>query len=54
MRTSDLFDPGAEKVSTRKDLWDRFILAAFAAFLLDLFLRRVRLFDRKAVVARRR
>jgi hypothetical protein len=49
-----LFDPGAEKVSTRKDLWDRFILAAFAAFLLDLFLRRVRLFDRKAVVARRR
>jgi Ca-activated chloride channel family protein len=49
-----LFDPAGEKVSTRKDLWDRFLLAAFVAFLLDLLLRRVRMFDRKAVVARRR
>jgi hypothetical protein len=49
-----LFDPAGEKVSYRKDLWDRFVLAAFAAFLLDLLLRRVRLFDRKAVVATKR
>ena len=49
-----LFDPAGEKVSTRKDLWDRFLLAAFVAFLLDLLLRRVRMFDRKAVIARRR
>jgi Mg-chelatase subunit ChlD len=49
-----LFDPGAEKVSFRKALWDRFVLAAIAAFLLDLLLRRVRLFDRKAVTARPR
>jgi hypothetical protein len=42
-----LFDPGSEKISTQKDLWDRFVLAAFVAFLLDLLVRRVRLWDRK-------
>jgi len=49
-----LFDPQGEKVTYRKDLWDRFLLAAFVAFLLDLLLRRVRLFDRKAIGARAR
>jgi Ca-activated chloride channel family protein len=46
-----LFDPGNEKVSYRKDLWDRFVLAALVAFLLDLLVRRVRLLDRKAVTS---
>ena len=49
-----LFDPAGEKVTYRKDLWDRFLLAAFAAFLLDLLMRRVRLFDRKAISHRTR
>ena len=49
-----LFDPGAEKISTRKDLWNRFVLAAFVAFLLDLLVRRVRILDRKAVRLRAR
>ncbi len=49
-----LFDPAGEKVSYRKDLWDRFVLAAFVVFLLDLLLRRVRLFDRKATSPERR
>jgi Ca-activated chloride channel homolog len=44
-----LFDPGGEKISYQKDLWDRFVLAAIVVFLLDLLVRRVRLFDRKHV-----
>jgi hypothetical protein len=41
-------------VSYRKDLWDRFVLAALVAFLLDLLVRRVRLLDRKAVTSQLR
>jgi len=43
------FDPGSEKISYQKDLWYRFVLAAIAVFLLDLLVRRVRIFDRKMV-----
>jgi hypothetical protein len=43
------FDPGKEKISYQRDLWDRFVLAALVAFFLDLLMRRVRLFDRKSV-----
>jgi hypothetical protein len=42
-----LFDPGGESVRYHEDLWPRFVGAAIALFLLDLLLRRVRLFDRK-------
>jgi hypothetical protein len=42
-----VFDPAGEKVTYHQDLWPRFIFAAIAVFLLDLFIRRVRLFDRK-------
>jgi secreted protein with Ig-like and vWFA domain len=49
-----LFDPGKEKISTQKDLWGRFVLAAVVAFLLDLLVRRVRLWDRKPARARAR
>lgn len=42
-----LFDPAGEKIVYYESLWNRFIFAAIAAFLLDLFVRRVRLFDRK-------
>jgi hypothetical protein len=41
------FDSAGEHVSYHEDLWPRFIGAAIIAFLLDLFVRRVRLFDRK-------
>jgi uncharacterized membrane protein len=43
------FDPAGEHVSYHEDLWPRFIGAAIVVFLLDLFVRRVRLFDRKRI-----
>ncbi|HWL85611.1 MAG TPA: VWA domain-containing protein, partial [Polyangiaceae bacterium] len=42
-----VFDPAGETISYHQDLWSRFILAAIIVFLLDLMLRRVRIFDRK-------
>jgi hypothetical protein len=47
-----LFDAGGEKITYARDLWSRFILGALAVFLLDLLVRRVRLFDRKALPKR--
>jgi hypothetical protein len=44
-----IFDPQGEKVTFHEELWQRFVLAAIGIFLLDLFVRRVRLFDRKFV-----
>ena len=41
-----LFDPGQQVVRYQKPLWQRFILLAMGCFLLDLLMRRVRLFDR--------
>jgi uncharacterized membrane protein len=48
-----LFDAGSEKITYQKDLWSRFVLLAIAVFLLDLLVRRVRLFDRKVIGTRR-
>lgn len=42
-----VFDPAGESVRYHQDLWSRFIGAAIALYLLDLFVRRVRIFDRK-------
>ena len=42
-----VFDPGQESVRYYKDLWPKFVSAAIVCFLLDLFIRRVRIFDRK-------
>ena len=42
-----VFDPHGEKIKRHEDLWSKFLYAALALFLLDLLLRRVRLFDRK-------
>ena len=47
-----VFDPGDEKITYHEDLWPRAILAAIVVFLLDLFVRRVRIFDRKVVATR--
>jgi Ca-activated chloride channel homolog len=40
-------DAAGESVSFHEDLWPRFIGAAIVVFLLDLLVRRVRMFDRK-------
>jgi Ca-activated chloride channel family protein len=44
-----VFDPAGEKVTFHEELWQKFIYAAMAVFLLDLLVRRVRFFDRKFV-----
>lgn len=46
--------PGDEKVTVHEQLWSRFVLAAVVLWLVDLLVRRVRIFDRRFVVARRR
>ncbi len=51
---ADVFNPRGEKVTYHEELWSRFIYAAIVVFLLDLFVRRVRLFDRKFVARPRR
>ncbi|MES1173747.1 MAG: VWA domain-containing protein [Myxococcales bacterium] len=50
---SKVFDPAGQKIVSYRPLWNRFVLAALAMFLLDLLVRRVRLFDRKFLPKRR-
>jgi hypothetical protein len=42
-----LFDPQGEKITHHEELWPKLLFAALVLFLLDLLLRRVRIFDRK-------
>jgi Mg-chelatase subunit ChlD len=42
-----LFDPAGQRVVRREPLWSKFLLVALGLFLLDLLMRRVRLFDRR-------
>jgi Mg-chelatase subunit ChlD len=51
---SAVFDPGNEKIVTHEQAWSRLVLAAIVVFLLDLLVRRVRLFDRKFTARKRR
>jgi Mg-chelatase subunit ChlD len=46
-----VFDPAGEAIRYHEDLWPRFVGGAIALFLLDLLVRRVRLFDRKRTAA---
>ena len=48
-----VFDAAGQKIVSYRPLWNRFVLAAIAVFLLDLLVRRVRLFDRKFLPKRR-
>jgi len=48
------FDPGEEKITWHEELWARAVMAAIGIYLLDLLLRRVRIFDRKFRPRRRR
>ncbi|MBM4357250.1 MAG: VWA domain-containing protein [Deltaproteobacteria bacterium] len=41
-----IFEPEGEKLTYHEELWARAVMAAIVAFVLDLALRRVRLFDR--------
>jgi uncharacterized membrane protein len=43
-----VFDPAEGSIRYHEDLWSRFVGAAIGLFLLDLLVRRVRLFDRLA------
>lgn len=47
-----VFDPQGESIRYHEDLWPRVVLAAIVLFLLDLFVRRVRIFDRKVLPKR--
>jgi Ca-activated chloride channel homolog len=42
-----LFDPRGESIRHHEELWPKLLFAALILFVLDLGLRRVRLFDRK-------
>ncbi len=44
---AQLFDPAGEKIRARENLWPKLVFAALGLFLVDLLLRRVRLFDRR-------
>ena len=41
------FDPEGEIIEYHEELWQRLVMLAIGLFLLDLLLRRVRIFDRK-------
>jgi uncharacterized membrane protein len=44
---TELFDPQGESIEAYEPVWPRLLFVALALFLLDLLLRRVRLFDRQ-------
>jgi Mg-chelatase subunit ChlD len=54
---AELFAPGDQHVIKREPLWPKFLFVALGLFLLDLLMRRVRIFDRsftaQAVAPRR-
>jgi Mg-chelatase subunit ChlD len=48
------YDSEGESITYHEELWPKAVMAAILAFLIDLLLRRVRIFDRKFGVKRRR
>ncbi len=51
-KPESLFDPKGEQIVHHAELYSRFVLASLALFLLDVLVRRVRLFERKRVARR--
>jgi Ca-activated chloride channel family protein len=49
-----IVDPGDEKMTYHEDLWNKSLLVSIILLLLDLFVRRVRLFDRKFLPKKQR
>jgi hypothetical protein len=47
-----VFDPKGEVVRYHEDLWPPLVGAAIAIFMLDLLVRRVRLFERRQPLPR--
>jgi Ca-activated chloride channel family protein len=43
---AELFDPGDERIESDRELWPYFLFAALALLLVDVLLRRIRLFGR--------
>jgi len=54
--TTELFDPEGEEITHHEELWPKLLYLALFLFVLDLLLRRVRIFDRRfrAAPTRRR
>ncbi len=46
----DFFDPAGQTITYHQDLWSRFVAAAIGVYLLDLLVRRLRIFDRKKTI----
>lgn len=46
---AELFDPGDERIASKRDLWPYFAFAALGLLMLDLLLRRVRVYGRMAL-----
>ncbi len=46
----EIFDPAGQTITYHQDLWSWFIGAAIAVYLLDLVIRRLRIFDRKKTI----
>lgn len=46
--------PGDEKITFHEELWPRLVMLAVGMFLLDLLLRRIRIFDRKFTPKRKK
>lgn len=51
---SQVFSPDNEKIAFHEPLWNRLVFPAIFVFLIDLFVRRVRVFDRKFLPRRRK
>jgi hypothetical protein len=49
-----IFAPGSEKITYREPLFGKSLMVALGLFVLDLLVRRVRLFDRKFIARPRR
>lgn len=50
----EIFDAHGEKITHHEELWPKLLFVALALFVIDLLLRRVRIFDRKFRSAARR
>ena len=46
---AEIWDPGSEKVNYTQDLWPYVLLGVLALFLLDLYVKRVRLFGYRTI-----
>lgn len=48
----ELLDPSTEQTTFHEEVWTRFVIFALCCFILDLLVRRVRIFERKLLPVR--